>query len=83
MTTIFGMINILLTEINKLKELLHYINVNLRLILATLKPINLKRKAQLISVFISLEVHVLKVLIADFITEFLKKKTWKQQMKII
>lgn len=75
MITIFGTISILLTEISKWKKLPPFINVILRLTLATLRLINLKRKAQPGSVSISQEEHVLKVLIASFITECHKMRT--------
>lgn len=83
MTTTFGMTSTLPTEINKLKKLLLFINVNLIQIQATLRQISLKRKDQLISVYILLEDAAQKESIADFIIEYLRKKTQKRLTKII
>ena len=78
-----GMINILQTEINRLKKLLHSLNATLKLIQAIPRQINLKRKGLLISACILQEVLVLKELIVGFIIEHLRKKILRDQMKTI
>ena len=83
MTITFGTINIWLTETSKLSELLLSLKSNLKLILDSQKQITLRKRVQLIFVFIMQEVHAQKVWIASIITEFLKQKTLIRLVKII
>ena len=82
MTITYGLINTWLIGRSKLRRLLHSLNVTPKSILAILRLINLRRKGQPISVFTLLEELALKVWIADFTIECLRKRILKRQVKI-